>query len=258
MGSNRVTAIKFKIYNATGIPPHQLDILNLSVSTKRVKLCWLTFSSERTVSEIFRLSMINGNAREFNAFPHIPAKAMCRKEDLEKILKRILGINTQLRYQVRMGEDDLLVKVKYSYKDDYQPHCMVRICDIDPNDTVRDWDLISSKKKDSAPTMAPGSSYDWQVKAGKRSASQSPESREPKRSNREQIDDWQVAEFIHAFLEGTITKPKYANLDWIAEARTELTEQEAAPQEPQHGAVLQPQEPQQGAVLQLDHGAAPT
>merc|ERR1711954_27985 len=34
--SNRVTAIKFKIYNATGIPPHQLDILNLSISTKRV------------------------------------------------------------------------------------------------------------------------------------------------------------------------------------------------------------------------------
>merc|ERR1711954_373276 len=157
------------------------------------------------------------------------------------------GINTQLRYQVRMGEDDLLVKVKYNYKDDYQPYCTVSIADIDPNDTVREWDLISAKRKESAPPVASGSAYEWQVKAGKRSASQSPEIRQSKRSNREQIDDWQVAEFIHAFLEGTITKPKYANLDWIAEARTELTEQVAAPQEPQHGADLQ-----------LEHGAAST
>merc|ERR1711954_148169 len=133
------------------------------------------------------------------------------------------GINTQLRYQVRMGEDDLLVKVKYNYKDDYQPYCTVSIRDIDPNDTVREWDLISAKRKES---VAPGSVYEWQVKAGKRSASQSLENRQSKRTNREQIDDWQVAEFLHTFLEGTITKPKYANLDWLAEARTELTEQE--------------------------------
>merc|ERR1711954_593937 len=243
--SKRVTAIKYKIYNATGIPPHQLDILNISISTKRVKLCWVSFASERTVSEIFRLSMINGNAQEFNPFAHIPAKAMCRKEDIEKILKRIQAINTQLRYQVRMGEDNLVVKVKYSYKDDYQPYCTVRICDIDPNDTVRDWDLTTARKKESAPPMSSGSSFDWQVKAGKRNASQSPESREAKRTNREQIDDWQVAEFIHAFLEGTATKPKYANLDWLAEARTELREQEEVTPEPQHGAVPQ-----------LEHGAA--
>merc|ERR1711954_112184 len=246
--SNRVTAIKFKIYNATGIPPHQLDILNLSISTKRVKLCWVTFSSERTVSEIFRLSMINGNAREFNAFPHIPAKAMCRKEDIEKILKLIQAINTQLRYQVRMRDDDLVVKVKYSYKDDYQPYRTVRLADIDPNDTVRDWDLTTVRRKESAPPVSSGSSFNWQVKAGKKNASQSPESREAKSTNREQIDDWQVAEFIHAFLEGTATKPRYANLDWQAEARTELTEQGGATP----GAELH-----HGAVPQPEHGAAP-
>merc|ERR1712112_8890 len=106
---------------------------------------------------------------------------------------------------------------------------------------------ITSKRKESAPPVASGSAYEWQVKAGKRSASQSPEIRQSKRTNREQIDDWQVAEFIHAFLEGTITKPKYANLDWLAEARTELTEQEVVSQDPQHGADLQ-----------LEHGAAST
>merc|ERR1711954_331659 len=106
--SKRVTAIKFIIYNATGIPPHQLDILRVTISTKRVKLCWISFASERTVNEIFRLSMINGNSKDFNAFPHIPAKAMARKEGIEKTLKRIQAIESQLRYQVRMGQNDLL------------------------------------------------------------------------------------------------------------------------------------------------------
>merc|ERR1711954_209674 len=107
--SNRVTAIKFKIYIATGIPPHQLDILNIPISTKRVKLCWVTFASERTVNEIFRLSLINGNAREFNAFPHILVKAMARKKGIEKILKRIQSIDNQVIYQVRMGYNDLVI-----------------------------------------------------------------------------------------------------------------------------------------------------
>merc|ERR1711954_377916 len=118
--SNRVTAIKNKIYNATGILPHQLDILRVSISTKRVKLCWVSFTNERTVNEIFRLAMINGNAQEFNAFPHILAKAMARKEGIKKILKRIKAIDNQLRHQVRMGENDLTIKIKYQYKDDYR------------------------------------------------------------------------------------------------------------------------------------------
>ena len=33
--SNRVTAIKYKIYNATGIPPHQLNILRVSKNCQR-------------------------------------------------------------------------------------------------------------------------------------------------------------------------------------------------------------------------------
>merc|ERR1711954_464366 len=221
--SNRVTAIKHKIYNATGIPPHQLDILRISISTKRVKLCWVSFGCERTVNEIFRLSMVNGNARELNAFPHIPAKAMCRKEGIEKNLKRIQAINTPLRYQVRMGESDLVVKIKYNFKDDYRPYRSINLADIDPNNSVPDWDLVMSKKKDSPANATPSNPFDWQKK-GKRGASSSPENRVTKRRNREEIDDWQIAEFVHAFLEGTATRPKYQNLDWQSESATDLME----------------------------------
>merc|ERR1711954_347471 len=187
--------------------------------------------------------MINGNAKNFNAFPHIPAKAMAKKEGIEKILKRIQTINNQLRYQVRMGESDLLIKVKYQYKDDYRPYVTVKLEDIDPNETVPDWDLVMTRRKATPPSASASGPLDWQTKIGKRQASRSPDDRLAKRSNREDIDDWQVAEFLHEFLEGTRTKPKYTNLDWNREAALALPEEQELVED---GAVV-PQ-PNPGAV----------
>merc|ERR1711954_311780 len=89
------------------------------------------------------------------------------------------------------------------------------------------WDLVMSRKKATLPAASVSGPTDWQVKAGKRAASRSPDDRQAKRGNREDIDDWQVAEVIHEFLEGTRTKPKYTNLDWSREAALTLPEEEA-------------------------------
>merc|ERR1711954_360726 len=106
----RLNAMKNKIHNATGIPPYRLDIVKMLFSiTKKAKLCWLTFSKEKTVSDIFRLTQINNNMKSFNAFPHVPAKALERKTEIEAILKRLQKIDTNLRYQVRLGKNDLIV-----------------------------------------------------------------------------------------------------------------------------------------------------
>ena len=40
------------------------------------------------------------------------------------------------------------------------------------------------------------------------------------------VDDWQVAEYLHAFIEGTVTKPSYGNLDWSKEAASGIGETE--------------------------------
>merc|ERR1711954_104115 len=175
---------------------------------------------------------------------HIPAKAMKKKEGIEKIRKRIQAINSQLRYQVRIGDSDLIIKIKYQYKDDYRPYVSVSLQDIDPNDTVPDWELVMAGRKVTSPETPTSGPFDWQVKAGKRNASRSPEDRLSKRSNREEIDDWQVAEFIHEFLEGTATKPRYHNLDWQAEVATALSEEA----QDDHGAY----------PSQTNHGAAPS
>merc|ERR1711954_584160 len=123
----RITGIKTKIFNATGIPHHKLDILRISISTKRAKLAWVTFVKTKTVADIFRLAVINGNASEFNAFPHVPAKAMARRDGIERILKSLQADNPQLRYQIRLGEEDLEVFLKNHKEYDYVPYRKVTV-----------------------------------------------------------------------------------------------------------------------------------
>ena len=60
-----------------------------------MKLAWVSFESAKTVAEIFRLAMQNGNNRNFNAFPHIPGKALKRHDTIVKILKGLQEQNDQ-------------------------------------------------------------------------------------------------------------------------------------------------------------------
>ena len=121
-----------------------MDILKVTISiTKIARLAWITFKKEEMVNDIFRLAVINGNSTNFNAFPHIPAKAMARCDGIEGILKRLQVDNPSFRYQIRLGEDDLCVMLKNHKDYDYVPYRKVTIEMIDPNDEVPEWDLNS-------------------------------------------------------------------------------------------------------------------
>merc|ERR1711954_507558 len=97
-------------------------------------------------------------------------------------------------YQVRMGNDDSVIKIKYQFKDDYRSYMSVKLQDIDPNDTVPDWDLVMDKRKTVTSNPKVNDPFDWNTISGKRNASRSPEDRSSKRSNREEVDDFQIAE----------------------------------------------------------------
>merc|ERR1711954_374492 len=196
----REAGIREKIFHATGILPHNLDILRVSVSTKRAKLAWISFGSARTVSEIFRLAMQNGN-RNFNAFPHIPGKALKRHDAVVEILKRLQEQNQQLRYQVRLGQDDIEVRLKNHVQHDYRPYVKVDIETIDPNGEVPGWELSCKRVN---PFEAD--------KGNKRSGEESPENQTARKRNRN-IPEWKVGEFLWEFLEGTKTKPDYITED---------------------------------------------
>merc|ERR1711954_57630 len=204
----RVSGVKNKIYNATGIMPHLLDIVRVSTSTVNAKLAWVTFASARTVSDIFKLAVQNGNQTGFHAFPHVPSKAMARKAGLEEILMRLQKINKQIRYQIQLGKNDLELFMKNHEDHTTKPSRKVEISVIDPNEEVPKWDLTVSSSKNVSNVSNP---FDITKNPGKRGAVESPEARVSKSSN---IDDWQICEFGWAFLEGTKTVPNYKNLTW--------------------------------------------
>merc|ERR1711954_320974 len=208
----RITGIKTKIFNATGIPHHKLDILRISISTKRAKLAWVTFVKTKTVADIFRLAVINGNASEFNAFPHVPAKAMARRDGIERILKSLQADNPQLRYQIRLGEADLEIYLKNHKEYDYIPYRKVTIGMIDPNEEVPDWDL-NCKIDDETE----------ENENGKRTAADSPEGKPASKRN---VHSWQISEFIWAYLEGTQTAPSYDEVDIETEDAADENEED--------------------------------
>merc|ERR1712081_72535 len=173
----RVSGIKQKIFNATGLLPHKIDILRVSISTVKAKLAWVTFASSRTVNDIFRLPVQNGNQTSFNAFPHIPGKAMSRKTAIEEILKRLQGINKQIRYQIRLGKDDIKVFMKNHVEYQYKPYRKVEIEVIDPNGHVPSWDLTKNGSKNTSNLVNP---FDITKQPGKRGPVESPERRAAK------------------------------------------------------------------------------
>merc|ERR1711954_186769 len=223
----RVSGIKIKIFNATGIMPHKLDIVRISISTVKAKLAWVTFTSARTVKDIFTLAVQNGNQTGFNAFPHIPSKAMARKSGIEEIMKRLQGINKKIRYQIRLGKSDLDLYMKNHEDHHYKPFRKVDLKVIDPNGEIPEWDLSVSSRRGPTPASNP---FDITKNPGKRGAVESPETRTSKRGR---IDDWQICEFIWAFLEGTKTEPNYKNLTWENEAQQmEGENEEPTPENP--------------------------
>ena len=143
----RVVGIKMKIFRATGIPPHKQDKNRVSVSNKNTPLAWVTFSNPKIVQDIFRLSVQTGNGKRFNAFPHIPGKVMARHKKIIEILKELQSINLNLCYQIRLGQNDLEVRIKSHFKFDWQPYVKTELIALDPNDTIPEWELTGDTSK---------------------------------------------------------------------------------------------------------------
>ena len=202
-----MAGVKQKIFNATGIPHYKLKIKRVSISTKRAKLAWVSFESKRIVSYIFRLAMQNGGNQEFNAFPHIPGKAMRRHDAVINILKRLQESNTQLRYQVRLGKSDIELRAKNHFQYDYRPYVKIDLAMIDPNNEIPDWELSFKRTNPcSQPTSI------TLEKEKKRLAEESPENQK-KLKRKRFVPEWQIGEFLWMYLEGTKTTPEYSEVD---------------------------------------------
>lgn len=78
-------------------------------------------------------------------------------------------------------------------------------------------------KKESYPVNINGSAnpFDWTDKGQKKGTEGSPEGFMPKKKRN--IKDWQIAEFLYAFIEGTAIQPRYGKAHWLEhEVETEF------------------------------------
>merc|ERR1711954_419095 len=79
---------------------------------------------------------------------------------------------------------------------------------VDPNNDVPDWDLNTQTDNDESSTN--------KFKGTKRTADGSPEGSLARKKKHEGfINDWQVAEFLSAYIDGTATTPNYSDANWL-------------------------------------------
>merc|ERR1711954_225372 len=91
---------------------------------------------------------------------------------------------------------------------DYQPYVPVCLDILDPNNEVPDWDLNTKP--------SPEDTAEDQFKGNKRIAENSPEgSLARKRKPENYVNDWQIAEFLEAYINGTATAPNYTDSNWL-------------------------------------------
>ena len=98
--------------------------------------------------------------------------------------------------------------VKHHVQYHYLQYVPVSLDIIDPNNEVPDWDL------NTKPTLKESSENEF--KGSKRVAENSPEGSLARKKRPEgYINDWKIAEFLEAYINGTATAPNYVDSDWL-------------------------------------------
>merc|ERR1711954_250392 len=89
---------------------------------------------------------------------------------------------------------------------DYKPYRRIKIFQINPNNEVPPWDLVKNSVKNPIRMTS-------RLEKGRHQIllKEAP----PKRGNF--VNDWQIGEFVWAYLKGTQTKPQYHALTWELE-----------------------------------------
>ena len=111
----RVKGITRKFAINTGLPEHMFEILDLHISSVNFNIAWVKFSNEEIVRSIFRNSAII-QSNKLNIFPVIPSCGIDRKKAIERVLKEVQKFNSNIRYQIRLGERDFKIFMKVYIK----------------------------------------------------------------------------------------------------------------------------------------------
>ena len=132
----RVLGIVKKLSISTSIPRTNFRITELNISLKNFDIAWVQFENEETVRNIFKQSAVV-QSDQLYMFPVIPEMGTERKKDLELKLKSLQRIESRLRYQIRLSDEDFKVFVKIYKQGEYDSYRDLPIEYLDPNNEVR-------------------------------------------------------------------------------------------------------------------------
>ena len=69
--------------------------------------------------------------------------ALKRKKLFEAILTNLKKMNTKLRYQIRNGQDDIKIMIKFHNPDEYSAYKEVPLNFLDPNNECHKLETVS-------------------------------------------------------------------------------------------------------------------
>ena len=144
----RTKAIRNFIASGTGFQPEDIIIDNIFCTIDDSKVIAWVNTTEDMVLELFRGAAIV-KKKDFSIFPSIPQGAKLRKKEVEKLIKTFREHDPSLKYQVRNGEDDIKLMLKFQEQNDFQYWTEVDIEEIDAFGVVPELELVTPKADDS-------------------------------------------------------------------------------------------------------------
>merc|ERR1712081_92369 len=120
MGRDRRRAIKDKVERFARIHHEQLNIEEYYITTKNGIFAWVKTDS-RLVIEIHKQAA-RSQIKEFQTTNYIPKFARDRKMKVDSLLMGYKKLNTDFRYIVRNGEQDIRVLIKRISEGDRCPY----------------------------------------------------------------------------------------------------------------------------------------
>merc|ERR1712081_42554 len=120
MGRDRRRAIKDKVERFARIHHEQLNIEEYYITTKNGIIAWVKTDS-RLVTEIHKQAA-RSQIKEFRTTNYVPKFARDRKTKVDSLLMGYKKLNTDFRYIVRNGEQDIRVLIKRISKGDRCPY----------------------------------------------------------------------------------------------------------------------------------------
>ena len=204
----RIQGCLHKLSTNTGIPEHEMGLVDMFVSTKNPEspVAIMTFDNEEIVKYIFKRAN-EQMSDQLNIFPILPIEVSERKKDIQTIIDSMRSHDQSIRYQLRNGMDDIRIFMKHYHEREYEQYRETPLDLLDPNGDVRPFkpeENYPSKTKESDVNKSPVEDEEGyrEDKKNKRKHTPSP----VQRKKRREVSPRKLVDCLDQWLNGASVK----------------------------------------------------